>query len=292
MLISMKDLLKVAYKKKFAVGSYNVANSEFVKAIIGTAEEKQAPAILQIHPNEINMIGDAFIAYCREAAHRATVPIVIHLDHGGSIDDILRAIRNGYTSVMMDGSHLPYEENVRITAEMVKVAHSVGVSVEGELGTIGNNSGSSEGGAEEILYTDPQQAVDFVQRTGVDTLAVAIGTSHGFYPKERAPKIQIDRLKSIYECVDIPLVLHGGSDNPDADIQASIEYGIAKINLSSDMKRAFFNQLRLTLQQKPNDYEPDVLMPEANKATKALLSIKMDLFKSTGQAQHYQLGNI
>lgn len=292
MLITMKQLLKVAYENKFAVGSYNVANSEFVKAIIETAEEKQAPAILQIHPNEINMIGDDFIAYCREAAQRANVPIVIHLDHGGSVDDILRAIRNGYTSVMMDGSHLPYEENVRITAEMVKLAHSVGVSVEGELGTIGNNSGSSEGGADEILYTDPDQAIDFVQRTKIDTLAVAIGTSHGFYPKDRAPKIQIDRLKLIYEAVEIPLVLHGGSDNPDEDIQATIDYGVAKINLSSDMKRAFFNQLRITLDQKPNDYEPDVLMPEANKATKALLSKKMDLFKSTGQARHYRLGNI
>ncbi|MBD1382956.1 ketose-bisphosphate aldolase [Metabacillus arenae] len=289
MLITMKELLAVAYKEKFAVGSYNVSNSELVRAILTTAEKKKSPAILQIHPNEINLVGDDFIAYCREAAHRAKVPVVIHLDHGGSIEDISRAIKNGYTSVMMDASHLPYEENVALTKEAVQYAHSVGISVEGELGTIGNTGGSSEGGAEKILYTDPDQAKDFVERTNIDTLAVAIGTSHGFYPKDMKPKIQIDRLQKINEKVSIPLVLHGGSDNPDQDIRESTKYGIAKINLSSDMKRAFFNQLRDTLSQKPEDFEPDVLFPEANEAACKILEQKMDLFGSTDKAKLYQL---
>lgn len=289
MLTTMKELLKVAYEYKFAVGSYNVANSEFVRAIIETAEEKQAPAILQIHPNELNLISDEFIAYCREAAHRAKVPVGIHLDHGGTLEDIIRAVRNGYTSVMMDASHLPYEENIELTKKAVEIAHAVGVSVEAELGTIGNNGDSSEGGANTILYTDPEQAVDFVKRTNVDTLAVAIGTSHGIYPKDRAPKIQIDRLKKINELIGIPLVLHGGSDNPDEDIRAAIENGVAKINLSSDMKRAFFLQLRKTLSDQPNAFEPDVIYPDANKAAKEVLAFKMDLFKSTGKAPLYQL---
>ncbi|WP_101842595.1 ketose-bisphosphate aldolase [Halobacillus sp. Marseille-P3879] len=289
MLVTMKELLQVAYKEKFAVGSFNVSNSELVRAILATAEKKKSPAILQIHPNEIDLVGDEFVSYCKEAAYKAKVPVVIHLDHGESMDDVIRAIRNGYTSVMMDGSHLPYEENVRKTREAVEYAHSVGVSVEGELGTIGDNGNSSEGGSSQILYTDPEQAIDFVERTNVDTLAVAIGTSHGFYPKHLEPKIQIDRLQKIYNNVKVPLVLHGGSDNPDEDIKESTKYGIAKINLSSDMKRAFFNQLRDTLSQKAEDFEPDVLFPEANEAARRVLENKMDLFGSTGKAELYQL---
>jgi fructose-bisphosphate aldolase class II len=292
MLITMKELLKVAYNHKFAVGSYNVSNSELLRAIIETAEEKKSPAILQIHPNELELVGDEFVAYAREAAAKAKVPVVIHLDHGATLQDITRAIRNGYTSVMIDASHLPYEENIELTKKGVELAHSVGISVEAELGTIGNNSGSSEGGADHILYTEPEQAKEFVERTGCDTLAVAIGTSHGFYPKDMKPKIQLDRLEKIYNLVDIPLVLHGGSDNPDEDIRNSTQFGIAKINLSSDMKRAFFNQLRATLEEKPDDFEPDVLFPQANEAAKAVLREKMDLFGSTGKAPLYKLGEL
>ncbi len=286
----MKEILDVAYKNKFAVGSYNVSNSELLRAIIETAEEKNSPAIIQIHPNELNLVGDDFVAYAREAAHKAKVPVVIHQDHCGTIEGTLRAIRNGYTSVMIDGSHLPFEENIELTKKAVEVAHAVGVSVEAELGTIGENEGSSEGGAAQILYTDPDQAQEFVERTKCDTLAVAIGTSHGFYPKNLKPEIQLDRLEKINNKLDIPLVLHGGSDNPDEDIRNSTKYGIAKINLSSDMKRAFFNQLRTTLAEKPDDFEPDILFPEANKAAKEVLRNKMDLFGSSNKASLYCLG--
>ncbi|MDM8101018.1 MULTISPECIES: ketose-bisphosphate aldolase [Oceanobacillus] len=290
MLMTMKEILDVAYKNKFAVGSYNVSNSELLRAIIETAEEKNSPAIIQIHPNELDLVGDDFVAYAREAAHKAKVPVVIHQDHCGTIEGTLRAIRNGYTSVMIDGSHLPFEENIELTKRAVEVAHAVGVSVEAELGTIGENEGSSEGGAAQILYTDPDQAQEFVERTNCDTLAVAIGTSHGFYPKNLKPEIQLDRLEKINNKLDIPLVLHGGSDNPDEDIRNSTKYGIAKINLSSDMKRAFFNQLRTTLAEKPDDFEPDILFPEANKAAKEVLRNKMDLFGSSNKASLYCLG--
>lgn len=191
---------------------------------------------------------------------------------------------------MIDGSHLPFEENIELTKKAVEVAHAVGVSVEAELGTIGENEGSSEGGAAQILYTDPDRAQEFVERTNCDTLAVAIGTSHGFYPKNLKPEIQLDRLEKINNKLDIPLVLHGGSDNPDEDIRNSTKYGIAKINLSSDMKRAFFNQLRTTLAEKPDDFEPDILFPEANKAAKEVLRNKMDLFGSSNKASLYCLG--
>ncbi|PRS39106.1 ketose-bisphosphate aldolase [Peribacillus frigoritolerans] len=292
MLMNMKDLLLVAYENKFAVGSFNVANSEFVKVVVSAAEEQKSPAILQIHPNEINLVTDEFVAYVREAASKSKVPFVIHLDHGATIQDITRSIRNGYTSVMMDASHLPFEENMALTKKAVELAHMVGVSVEGELGTIGSNEGSSEGGADEILYTNPDEAAIFVETTGIDTLAVAVGTSHGLYPETKDHSIKIDRLKKIHEKVNIPLVLHGGSDNPDEEIRQAVKHGIAKINLSTDMKRAFYNQLRATLDENPNAYEPDILMPEATKAAIELVKKKMDLFGSTGKASLYKLGEI
>ncbi|MFS0596030.1 ketose-bisphosphate aldolase [Peribacillus frigoritolerans] len=292
MLMNMKDLLLVAYENKFAVGSFNVANSEFVKVVVSAAEEQKSPAILQIHPNEINLVTDEFVAYVREAASKSKVPFVIHLDHGATIEDITRSIRNGYTSVMMDASHLPFEENMALTKKAVELAHMVGVSVEGELGTIGSNEGSSEGGADEILYTNPDEAAIFVETTGIDTLAVAVGTSHGLYPETKDHSIKIDRLRKIHEKVNIPLVLHGGSDNPDEEIRQAVKHGIAKINLSTDMKRAFYNQLRATLDENPNAYEPDILMPEATKAAIELVKKKMDLFGSTGKASLYKLGEI
>jgi fructose-bisphosphate aldolase class II len=288
MLTTMTKLLRVAYREKFAVGAFNIANSEFLKAVIQTAEKEHSPVILQIHPNEISLMGDDFAAYCVQAANRASVPVVIHLDHGRDVNDVVRAIRNGFTSVMIDGSHLPYEENVALTKAVVEIAHPQNVSVEGELGTIGNTGTSSEGGADDILYTDPDQAKDFVERTQVDTLAIAIGTSHGFYPKSLKPKLQIDRLIQINEKVGIPLVLHGGSDNSEDDIRESTKHGVAKINLSSEMKRAFFNELRNTLNDNPNGYEPDALFPSSTEAAMNVISYKMHLFGSAGKADLYQ----
>lgn len=287
MLTTMSKLLQIAYKEKFAVGAFNIANSEFVKAVIKVAEREKSPAILQIHPNEVDLMGDDFVAYCVQAAHHASVPIVIHLDHGRDVDDVIRAIRNGFTSVMIDGSHLPYEENVALTKAVVEIAHAQHVSVEGELGTIGNTGTSSEGGAEEILYTDPDQAKEFVERTKLNALAIAIGTSHGFYPKTKKPKLQMDRLEQIHKKVGIPLVLHGGSDNSDEDIRESTKNGISKINLSSEMKRAFFNELRKTLNNNPNGYEPDALLPSSTEAAMAVISHKMHLFGSAGKSVLY-----
>lgn len=288
MLYNMKDLLDVAYKNKFAVGAFNVANSEFVKVVIDAAEHMDSPAIIQIHPLELAQVGDEFVAYVREAVKKTHLPMAIHLDHGGSIDDVMRGIKNGYSSVMIDASAMPYEENVALTKAVVELAHTVGVSVEAELGTIGSNAGSGEGGIEDILYTDPDQAADFVARTGIDTLAVAIGTSHGIYPKTKEHSIKIDRLQKIKEKVSIPLVLHGGSDNADNEIQQCTQNGIAKINLASDMKRAFFRRLNQTLNEMPNDYEAFIVVPEATKAATELVEGKMRLFGSNNKASLYR----
>lgn len=287
MLMNMKDLLEVAYKNNFAVGSYNVANSEFVRVVIEAAEEQNAPAIIQIHPNEIELVGDEFIAYVREKARNTKVPIAIHLDHGGSVYDIMRAIRNGYTSVMIDASHESFEDNIAITKEIVKIAHEVNVSVEAELGTIGANEGSSEGGADEIMYTDVNDAKVFVEETGIDTLAIAIGTSHGQYRHAGKPELKLDLLADINKNVGIPLVLHGGSDNNDDEIRQTYLHGVSKINLSTDMKDAFFQEMRRFLIDNPDAYEPDVIMPSARQAAKNLVKKKMDLFNSTNQASLY-----
>lgn len=288
MLVNMKDLLTTAYQNEFAVGAFNVANSEFAKAVIQGAEAQNAPAIIQIHPLEIALMGDAFVAYLREAINQATVPMALHLDHGGSLADVMRAIKNGYNSVMIDASHMSFEENIALTKQVVEVAHSVGVAVEAELGTIGSNEGSGEGGADEILYTNPDQASEFVERTGIDLLAVAIGTSHGIYPETKDHKIRVDLLKQIKQKVEIPMVLHGGSDNKDAEICAASQNGIAKINLASDMKKAFYDALRQQLTEYPGQYESFQVMPSATAAAQQIVEKKIQLFGSNNQAKLYR----
>lgn len=288
MLVTMNELLSVAYKNKFAVGAFNVGNSEFLRAILETAEEYESPLILAIHPSELEFLSDSFVAYCREAAHKARIPVVIHLDHGANTTDILRAIRCGFTSVMIDASKYSFEENVKITRESVAIAKAAGVSIEAELGTVGQAEGSIEEGGDDILYTDPEEAKKFVELTGIDTLAVAIGTAHGFYPKSKKPKLQLERLKEIQSAVSIPLVLHGGSDNTDEEVAESIQYGISKINISSDMKRAFFNQLRSNLEESPTAFEPTLLFPTAIDAAKQLILEKMELFGSVGKSKLYR----
>lgn len=164
---------------------------------------------------------------------------MLHLDHGRTLQDILRAIQAGFTSVMFDGSELPYEENIRQTKAVVDLAHLVGVSVEGEVGTIGIMNYSDEGGVDHITYTRPEEVVDFTAKTGIDSLAVAIGTSHGLYPEGFVPKLQLDLLKELKQVSPVPLVLHGGSDNPDEEIRQACQIGIRKVNIASDYKAAY-----------------------------------------------------
>ncbi len=286
MLMTMKELLKVANENEFAVPAFNICSYDMLKAIMEEVEANEAPVILEIHPDEIAYLGDEFIATVKEYALRSRVPVVIHMDHGGTIQDVMRAIRNGYTSVMIDASRAPYEENVALTKEVVKLAHKVGVSVEAELGTIGNN-GSAEGGADSIIYTDPNQAEDFVKETGIDTLAVAIGTAHGLYPKDKKPELNIDLLKTLHERLDIPFVLHGGSGNPDAEVSESVRYGIGKVNLSSDLKSVFFAEIHRMLNENPGMYEPNQVYPAANEKVKEVVRHKLKILNTIGQSKHY-----
>ncbi|QIK70072.1 ketose-bisphosphate aldolase [Erysipelothrix sp. HDW6C] len=287
MLYTMKELLSVARENKFAVPAFNICSFDILKSIMEVVEETNSPVILEIHPDEIDYIGDNFVAVVREYARNSKVPVVIHLDHGGSIYDVTRAIKNGYSSVMIDASHADFSDNIAITKRVVEIAHSVGVSVEAEIGTIGNTGLSFEGGSSEIIYTDPKKAKQFVEETGIDTLAVAIGTAHGLYPKDFTPKLNLELLKELYQTLDLPFVLHGGSGNPDSEVSESVKYGVAKVNISSDVKSAFFDELRIFLNDNHQLYEPNQVYPTANNAVKNVVKHKLTVLNTLGQASKY-----
>ena len=289
MLMNMKDLLAVANEHYFAIPAFNIGTGQILKTVIESCEEKKAPVILAIHPLEHDFQGDAFIAECVAAANASRVPMAIHLDHGSKFEEIMRAIRNGYTSVMIDASHLSLEDNIAATKRIVELAHPLGVSVEGELGTIGTTGHDFEGGTDEIIFTKPEDAVRFVEETGVDSLAIAIGTAHGIYPKGFKPELKLDLLKVIKSKVSIPLVLHGGSANPDEEIAESVKLGINKINISSDIKQALYQQLRITLANDIHLREPFELYVESLAAMKVVIDHKIDLFNDADKMKYYTL---
>ena len=287
MLINGKALLDVANVNNFAVPAFNISDWAMFTGIMDVSEELQAPVIIAIHPDEVSHVTTDLIQAIRSRAHRSSVPVVIHWDHGGTYEQMLVAIQVGFTSVMIDASLLPFEENVAITKKVVDAAHVVGVSVEGELGTIGANDSYGEAGAAEITYTDPADALRFVQETGVDSLAVAIGTSHGLYPAEKSPELKLDLLREIKGVVGIPLVLHGGSSNPDDEIGQSVKLGVNKINISSDIKVAYHERMREVLGTDRKLREPNAIQPEPIAALKATAAQKIHLFDAAGKAGLY-----
>lgn len=261
MLVGLQEVLVKARAEKQAIAAFNVPNLEMIRAAIQAAEEVNTPVILQHaegHGSLISLeeIGPIMLQY----AKRSKVPVVVHLDHGKSFEMIMQAMKLGFTSVMIDASDLPFEENIARTKEIVKIAHSLGVSVEAELGHVFTSSlGGGEGRApdddqigETDIYTDPKQAKDFVDATAVDCLAVAFGTVHGVYLKE--PKLDLDRVKKIYDEVKIPLVMHGGSGVEASDYRTAIEKGIAKINYYTYANQAGAAALRDYLKADNQDY--------------------------------------
>lgn len=286
MLMNMRDLLAVARANQFAVPAFNISSNMLLTGAIQAAQEANAPVIIAIHPDELAFVGTAFVKLALAEAANASVPVVIHLDHGSSLEQIMVAIRAGFTSVMIDASELPLDENIAACREVTGLAHNVNVSVEGELGTIGELDEEAEAGAEEVVFVNPDEVKKFVDATDVDTLAVAIGTSHGLYPKHIKPEIRLDLLGEISAKVDIPLVLHGGSGNPDADIARAVALGICKINISADMKNAFYQKCREVLQN-PVLREPSSIYPPCIDAMKVVCRQKFDLFNTTGKAALY-----
>ncbi|WP_434640942.1 ketose-bisphosphate aldolase [Thermoanaerobacterium thermosaccharolyticum] len=287
MLMNMKQLLKVAQENHFAVPAFNTSSNMILKGVMEACHEKQAPVIIAIHPDELSFVGDSFVASVIEEAYKSDVPVVIHLDHGATFEQIVHAIRCGFTSVMIDASQMPFEDNVAITKKVVETAHAVNVSVEAELGTIGKTGNDVEPSANKIIYTDPALAKEFVEKTSVDTLAIAIGTAHGIYPKNMKPKLRLDLLKVLRDTINIPLVLHGGSSNPDDEIAESVKIGISKINISSDIKEAFYRKCREVLQD-PFIREPNEIYPPCIKAMKEVIYHKIDLFNDADKVKFYK----
>lgn len=287
MLLTMKEALSVAKKNKFALGAFNIGNHELLRAIMEQCEESKAPCILAIHPDELTYLTDGFIEYIKYEATNSNIPVVIHLDHGSTIELVKKVINLGFTSVMIDASHKEFEENIKITQEVVEYAKRYNVSVEAELGTIGDLGDTLEGGSPAIIYTDPQKAKEFVERTNIDTLAIAVGTSHGIYPKHMTPKIHIELIKEIAKQVSIPLVLHGGSSNPDNEISESVALGICKVNISSDMKQALSHKVLEYLNKNPKSLEPLHIFPEGIQAAKSVIKHKLTLFNSINKSILY-----
>ncbi len=287
MLTTGKAILDVANEHSFAVPAFNISDWAMFRGIVEISEETDAPLLVGIHPDEVRHIGREMITGIIERSHRSSVPIAIHWDHGATYEQILEAIQFGFTSVMIDGSLKPFDENVAITRKVTDTAHALGLSVEGELGTIGANDSYAEGGSAEIIYTDPDDAVTFVEQTGVDSLAVAIGTFHGFFPAHLKPELKLDLLKEIKSRVQIPLVLHGGSNNPDDEIREAARIGINKINISTDIKVAYHSKMREVLGDDPKVREPNAIQPACVEAMKVVAAQKIELFGAAGKASLY-----
>jgi len=286
MLMNMKNLLAVANKHNFAIPAFNTCDWGILYGIFEIAEEKKSPVIIAIHPNELRLMGKEIMKAVIERAHNSFLPVAINLDHGSSLEQIIMAIQAGFTSVMIDGSRLSFTENTAVSKEVVRMAHAVDVSVEGELGTIGSTDKEAEAGS-TIIYTDVDDAVKFVQETGIDALAIAIGTSHGLYPKGFVPKLNLDLLKKIKTRVSIPLVLHGGSDNNDNEIAEAANLGINKINISSDIKAAYYRKMREILKDE-SVRTPESATSPCVAAMKEVAAHKIELFRSGGKIHLYQ----
>ena len=253
-LTTTKQLLKDAQEGHYAVGAFNVENMEMVMAVIKAAEELNAPVIMQTTPSTVKYAGlDYFLANVKVAASKANVPVAMHLDHGSSYELASQAFRAGYTSIMIDGSHSDFESNIAVSKAVADMCKGSGIAVEAELGKVGGKEDDLDGG-EGNAYTDPQEAKEFVERTGVDSLAVAIGTAHGMYKGE--PKLDLDRLTEIREIVEVPLVLHGGSGVPDWKVQEAIKRGICKVNYATELRIAFTTGVNKYLKENPNEIDP------------------------------------
>ena len=253
-LVTTKKMLQDAQDGHYAVGAFNVENMEMVMAVIEAAEELKSPVIMQTTPSTVKYAGlDYYLANVRAAAERAKVPVALHLDHGSSYGLAMQALRTGYTSIMIDGSHQGYEENIAVTKAVADACAPSGIPVEAELGKVGGKEDELDGG-EGDGYTDPQQAREFIERTGATSLAIAIGTAHGLYKGE--PKLDQERLSEIRTVVKVPLVLHGASGVPDEAVRESIQRGICKVNYATELRIAYSNGVKEVLNEKPDTIDP------------------------------------
>lgn len=278
MLVNLNEVLKKAQKGKYAVGLFNTTDTDMLQAVIEAAEESNSPVILGtaevlLPYGELKLIAPSVIA----AAKRASVPVVVHYDHGLTFERCLEALQLGFSSVMFDGSAKAYGQNIEETKEIVKIAHAFGASVEGEIGHVGEAAQGDE--SLENMYTTVAEAKEYLENTGVDALAVAIGSAHGVYKKK--PKLNIERLKEIADAVSVPLVLHGGSGLSDDDFKNTIREGIAKVNIFTDLCLAGERAMKDGAEKKLGYLETRNLKVEYIKEA---VKHKMSLFGSVNKA--------
>ena len=283
MLVSTRQLLLDAQKGKYAVPAFNVHNMETIQTVVEAAAELRSPIIVAATPGTMKYAGpEFFIKLVEICSNKYDIPIAMHLDHHESYDEIVNAIQIGTKSAMIDASHLSFEENVAMVKKVVDYAHRFDVTVEGELGILGGQEDDLVRDDKNSRYTNPAQAKEYVERTGIDSLAVAIGTAHGVYKEE--PKLDFERLAEIRAVVDVPLVLHGASGVPAEQVKKAIELGITKVNIATELKMPFAETLRQVLVSKPNESDPRKYFGPAKEAMKKVAIEKILMCGSNGKA--------
>jgi len=276
-------LLNKAQERRYAVGAFNMNNMEIVQAIVETADEERSPVILQASQGAIKYAGlDYILGISRVALEMATVPMSLHLDHGTDIVQVVKCIRSGFSSVMYDGSKLPLEQNMANTKKISEIAHMVGISIEGELGRISGVEDQISVAEREAMMTDPDEAERFVNETQVDALAVSVGTVHGMRKREAA--LNIPLIEEIRKRVKIPLVLHGASGVPDGMVREAVKAGICKINIDTELRKAFTRGISIVLKEKPDEIDPRKILARAKLEMKEAVREKMRLFGCAGKA--------
>jgi fructose-bisphosphate aldolase class II len=282
-LVSMNEFLPQARAGKYAVGQFNMNNLEFAQAIVDAAIEENSPFIYGVSEGALKYMGIEFtVALAKAAALKSGLPIALHLDHGSSFEVAMKCIRAGFSSVMFDGSHYSFEENVRLTKEVVKAARAMGVSVEGELGTIGGVEDDLSVDEADASLAKPEEAIRFYEETGVDCVAIAVGTAHGMYAAE--PNIRFDIIKKVADAIPVPVVLHGGSGVPDEDIRNAILAGVGKINVNTENQVACTEAIRQALNKDSKVIDPRKYLTPARKAMVDVVRSKILLFGSSNKA--------
>ena len=281
MLTDTKQMLEKAREGGYAVGAFNAENAEMVFAIVAAAQACRAPVILQTTPSTLRYLPPAcFAALAAAAAREVSVPVALHLDHGDSLELVQACLKAGYTSVMLDGSQLPFDQNAALTAQAVELAHAAGIPCEGELGTVGGKEDALQ--SQQGSYTDPEQAKRFAQISGVDSLAIAIGTAHGVYAA--APVLDVNRIPRIQAGAKIPLVLHGASGLSDGAVREAVAKGIAKVNFATELRIAFTNGVKAAMEANPEAFDPKKYLEQGRRKVQQLVEQKIRVCGAAGQA--------
>lgn len=283
MLVTTKEMLLDAQKNHYGVGAFNVENLEFVMAVLAAAEETKSPVIMQTTPGTIKTAGlDYFYGMVAAAAARTEVPVALHLDHGDGYDRCMQALRTGYTSVMIDGSHESFEDNIALTASVARAGAAMGVPVEAELGKVGGKEDDGPAVEGENPYTDPDEAREFVERTGCTSLAIGVGTAHGVYTE--TPHIEQDVVRAIRAAVDVPLVLHGTSGVPDEQVAEAVKNGICKVNYATELRQAYTKGFMAYMAENPSCFDPKKPAKQGMAEITNIVKIRMENLGSVGRA--------